>query len=107
MQHAVREGGRYAAVHSDQNDIELRTVAQAQDLIAPADVGVCYLDGDDSNASVGDPGDMVRVNASLTYNLLIVGPVLTGLFGGSTGSIDMTPSATARLERSVSGAVAC
>jgi hypothetical protein len=100
LQHAVREGARYAAVHTDEDDIKQKTVAQAQDLIDTDDVTVCYIDG-------GDPGDSVRVSASFTYDFAIVGPVLSGLFGGSVGSIDMTPSGTARLETSVSGATLC
>jgi hypothetical protein len=108
LQHAVREGARYAAVHTDADDIRQRTVGQAQDIIVLADVEVCYIDGDDSNSTVGDPGDSVRVSAHLTYDLAIVRPVLTGLFGGtSAGTIDMIPSATARLERTVNGATPC
>ena len=70
-------------------------------------VDVCYIDGDDEGGSVGDPGDSVRVSATFGYDLAIVGPVLSGLFQGNAGTIIMTPSATARLERTVSGAAAC
>ena len=108
LQHAVREGARYAAVHTNELDIQDRTVAQAQDLINVGVVDVCYVDGDDANTSVGDPGDSVQVSATFVYDLAIVRPVLSGLFGGtSAGTIDMTPSATARLERTVSGAGPC
>ncbi len=108
LQHAVREGARYAAVHSVEADIQQRTADQAQDIIGPADVTVCYEDGDDGNSTVGDPGDSVVVSATFTYDLFIVRPVLSGLFGGgSAGTIPMTPSGTARLERSVFGAAAC
>jgi len=107
LQHAAREGARYAAVHTTAADIQQKTADQAQDIIAAADVTVCYLDGDDANSSVGDPGDSARVSALFTYDLAIVGPVLSGLFGGSVTSIDMTPSGTARLERSVGGATPC
>ena len=91
LQHAVREGARYAAVHTTTADIQQKTVDQGQDLIATGDVTVCYLDGDDSNSTVGDPGDSVQVSATFEYQLVIVGPVLTGPFGGGVGSIDMTP----------------
>lgn len=107
LQHAIREGARFAAVHTDEADIKNRTVDQAQDLITAGDVTVCYLDGDDSNSTVGDSGDAVRVSAAFTYDLAIVGPVLSGLFGGNAASIDMSPSGSARLERSVSGAGTC
>ena len=108
LQHGVREGARWAAVHTDTADIQQRTSDQSQGIIDPADVTVCYEDGDDGNTTVGDPGDSVVVSATFTYDLFIVRPVLSGLFGGgSAGTIDMTPSGTARLERSVFGAVAC
>ena len=107
LQHAVREGARYAAVHGDVDDIKQKTVDQAQSLIDTTDVTVCYIDEDDANSTVGYPSDSVRVSVSFSYDFAIVGPVLSGLFGGSVGSVDMTPSGTARLERSVSGAVAC
>lgn len=108
LQHAVREGARFAAVHTDAGDIKQRTVDQGQDLIDLADVEVCYIDGADSNATIGDPGDSVQVSADFAYDLAIVRPVLSGLFGGtSAGTIDMTPSANARLERTVNGATSC
>lgn len=107
LQHAIREGARYAAVHGDILDIQNKTANQAQNIIVSSDVVVCYIDGDDENISVGDPGDSVRVSATFAYNPAIVGPVLSGLFGGGVGTINMTPSATARLERTVSGAGAC
>ncbi len=107
LQHAVREGARYAAVHTDTAAIQQTTADQAQDIIGPADVDVCYLDGDDANATVGDAGDSVRVSAAFTYDLPIFGSAFSDLFGGSVGSIDMTPSGTARLELSVTGASPC
>lgn len=106
LQHAVREGARYAAVNTDEDDIKLKTVAQAQDLIDTDDVDVCYID-ENANGNPGNVGDAVRVSATFTYDFAIVGPVLSGLFGGGVGGVEMTPSGTARLERSVSGAVAC
>lgn len=109
LQHAVREGARYAAVHTDALDIKQRTVDQAQDILDIADVDVCYMPNpDDENSDPGDPGSAVRVSATFEYDLAILGPVLSGLFGGSSvGTISMTPSGTARLERGVEGAVEC
>lgn len=102
LQHAVREGARYAAVHIVEDDIKQRTVAQAQDLIAVDDVCVEY----EAGTSAGDP---VRVRATFDYQLVFVGPILTGLFGviGFDDTITMTPSGTARLELSASGASPC
>lgn len=105
LQHAVREGSRFAAVHTDAADIRQRTVDQAQELITTADVGVCYLD-QDGDGDVGDPGDGVRVGASFTWDFPILREMF-GAFGLPPLSIDMTPSGTARLERSVSGAAGC
>ena len=106
LQHSVREGARYAAVHADELDIKQKTVDQAQGIIGLADVDVCYIDGDDSNTSVGDPGDGVRIGGSLTWDFPIMKEIFSA-FGVPPLSVDLTPSATARLERSVTGAIAC
>ena len=106
LQHAVREGSRYAAVHADIDEIKQKTVDQAQDLIDTDDVEVCYEDGPDANSTVGNVGDSVRVSASFTYEFNLVGPVL-GLFGSDAADITLTPDATARLELSVDDAPEC
>ncbi len=106
LQHGVREGTRFAAVHSIELDIKQRVVDQSQGIIDLDDVVVCYLDGTDSNSSVGDPGDYVRVQSNFTWTFPIMTEML-GAFGVPALSIDMTPQGSARLERSVSGAVAC
>ncbi len=106
LQHSVREGARYAAVHSDELDIKQKTVDQAQGIIGLADVDVCYIDGDDGNTSVGDPGDAVRVGGIFTWDFPIMKEIFS-VFGVPSLSIDMTPWGTARLERSVTGAIAC
>ncbi len=106
LQHSVREGARYAAVHPIELDIKQKTVDQAQGIIGLADVDVCYIDGDDSNTSVGDPGDGVRVGGSFTWDFPIMKEIFSA-FGVPPLSIDMTPWGTARLERSVTGAIAC
>ena len=109
LQHSVREGARYAAVHTNELDIRQKTADQAQGIIDLADVGVCYLDGVDGNTTVGDAGDSVRVSVlpgGFTWEFPIMTELL-GAFGVPPLSIEMTPQGTARLERSVSGAVAC
>ncbi len=109
LQHSVREGARSAAVHTNELEIKQITVDQAQGIIDLADVGVCYLDGVDGNTTVGDPGDSVRVSVlpgGFTWEFPIMTEIL-GVFGVPALSIEMTPQGTARLERSVSGAVAC
>ena len=106
MQHGVREGARFAAVHTVENDIKQRTVDQSQGIVELADVDVCYVDGTDANTTVGDAGDSVRVQSNFTWTFPIMTEML-GAFGVPALSVDMTPHASARLERSVSGAVAC
>ena len=106
LQHGVREGTRFAAVHSIELDIKQRVVDQSQGIIDLDDVVVCYVDGTDGNSSVGDPGDYVRVQSNFTWSFPIMTEML-GAFGVPALSIDMTPQGDARLERSVSGAVAC
>jgi Flp pilus assembly protein TadG len=107
LQHAVREGARYGAVNASVAAIKQATADQAQDLIGTGDVTVCYADTPfDANVTVGDVGDSVRVKAAFSYTF----PILNELwkaFGGSPLTIDMSPSATGRLELSVPGATAC
>jgi hypothetical protein len=100
LQHAVREGARYGAVHSDTNDIRQLTADQSQGIVENCDVTVSYPVGTDA-------GDSVRVQADFTWEFPIATEIL-GYFGvGPLLSINMTPNGTARLERSVSGAVPC
>jgi hypothetical protein len=105
LQHAVREGARYAAVHDSVSDIQQHTATQSLGIVDPADVDVCY-ENSNGNGSVGDAGDGVRVSATLTYEFPIMREIM-GAFGVNPASIDMTPSGTARLEQSVTGGPVC
>ncbi len=105
LQHSVRESARYAAVHTNELDIKQRAVDQAQGIIELADVDVCYEDTD-LDATFGEPGEDVRVSATFTWEFPIMAEIMS-TFGVAPLSIDMTPWGTARLERSVSGAVGC
>ena len=105
LQHAVREGARYAAVHAVTTDddceaIRARTEAQAQDIIDTTDVTVSY----ESNPAAA--GQWVKVSAEFHYEPAIVNSI-GSLFGGSAPTIDISPSATARLELSVTNARGC
>ncbi len=106
LQHAVREGARYGAVHTDQMDIKLTVLDQAQGIIDVADVDtdvlVCYKDPD-ADGTFGEPGEPVQVSASYTWEFPIMKEML-GAFDVPPLSIEFKPSATSRLERSVSGA---
>jgi hypothetical protein len=105
LQHGVREGARYGAVHTNISDIEDYTVDQSQGIIDTADVSVCYLDKN-GNGNPGNIGDAVEVDADLTYEFPIMREIF-GAFGIGPLSIDMTPHGTARLEQTVTGATAC
>jgi len=100
LQHAVREGARYAAVHEDVQDICNYTADQAQTIIDPDNVTVSYPDGTSS------AGDRVNVQADFTWDFPIMSEIL-GAFGVSSLSIDMTPNGTSRLEKSVAGGGPC
>ena len=106
LQHGVREGARFAAVHTVENDIKQWTVDQSQGIVDLADVDVCYEDGADANTTIGDAGDSVRVQSNFTWTFPIMTEMM-GAFGVPALSIDLTPSASARLERSVSGPAPC
>jgi Flp pilus assembly protein TadG len=111
LDHAVREGARYAAVGGQaltsgtpatEAQIKSYTSAQAQGI--SNNVTVCY---DDSNADGvwGDLGDNVSVGINYTYDF-VTG--FTDLLDSSIGSIVMNPSANARVEQAApSGATHC
>jgi len=103
LQHAIREGARHAAVGADVTSIQDYTAAQAQDVLVPADVSVCYLDMD-GNGDAGNVGDNVRVSASYDHELAIAS---FELLGGGALTIGMTPSADMRLEAAAAGGVVC
>jgi len=98
LQHAVREGARYGAVHTTCDDIIQQTFDQAQD-INNLTVDVSYPSG----GSVGKP---VKVSADFTWDFPIASE-LANVFGVGSLSVDMTPSGTARLEQSVDDTAGC
>jgi len=106
VQHAVREGARYAAVTDDVGLVCDRVIEQAQGIVTGSDITISYEDIDGDGRAT-DAGDSVKVTASFTYDLPIIRPALNGLFGGDIGTIDMSPSGDSRLEQSVSGATGC
>jgi hypothetical protein len=106
LQNAVREGARYAAVGSAIAVVCERTEDQAQGLIGPGDITISYEDIDGNHQNT-DAGDAVDVAIHFTYDPVLIRPIFSGLFGGTIGKIDMTPKASARLERSVPGDTTC
>jgi len=101
VQHAVREGARFAAVSADCQAIRQTTSDQAQDIIDPSDVTVSYPGG-----SPSERGARVDVSAAFTYEPWIFN-TLANTFGVDAPSIDMSPEASSRLEVAVSDASGC
>lgn len=97
LQHAVREGARYAALSVDEAFICDRTLAQAQGVIAAEDITISY-DDMDHNGTRTDAGDAVNVRADFTYGFPIVRDFAEAA-GISGFSIHMDPVGSSRLER--------
>jgi Flp pilus assembly protein TadG len=108
LDHAVREGARFASVGghalegspADEAVVEAYTTDQAQDI--PDSVDVCYVD-DNGTAGFG-LGDTVRVQANYEHDFV------TGFgsfFGLSLGPIDMDVDASARAEYAIAGVGVC
>ncbi len=113
LDHAVREGARYAAVGGDaqaggppatEEEIETYTANQSQGI---ADAGgavgsdnyidVCYSD-QNGNGRLGDRGDGVEVRVRYQHDF-VTG--FTGLISLDQSGIAMNPRASARLEWTV------
>jgi len=101
LQHAVREGARYAAVTTDCAAIQGRTESQARDTITADEVGVRYYKVDGSTlTNPAAAGDVVKVSAPFEWEF-----PLMSRFG--VGSIDIGVSGAARLELAVPAAGGC
>lgn len=111
LDHAAREGARFASVggHALSNGGTPATVGEivdytmAQGQSVPQSVNVCYEDAND-NGTTGDVGDSVRVTVHYTYDF-VTG--FTSIIDSDLGSIDMNPSASARVERAIQNPQAC
>jgi hypothetical protein len=98
LQHAAREGARYAATRDNSDGgafVMDRTLAQAQDIVDDDDVCITYIDMND-DGEIGE-GDAVDVEVGYLYRPAILDSAL-GIFGASIGEIDMTVTGSARLE---------
>jgi len=96
LQHAVREGARYAAVHDGCTDIQDRTKERAGSLIPdPHNTVVVAYDHNPASA-----GNTVKVTAPFSYDF-----PLMSRFG--VGTINVDVSASARLEMVVTDAGGC
>lgn len=110
LDNAARDGARFASVggHALSNggavategQIVAYTMSQAQD--APDSVTVCY-DNSNANGVLGDIGDNVKITVNYSYDFV------TGFTSmiDAPGTIQMDPSASARLERNAVSPTAC
>jgi Flp pilus assembly protein TadG len=112
IDHAVREGARWAAVGgdalttgapADEEAIAEHTREHAQGILDDSPVDVCYQDAN-GNGVVADVGDDVIVDVTHQHDF-VTG--FTELLDASTGSVNLSTSATARLEYPVEDATAC
>jgi hypothetical protein len=109
LQQAVREGARQAAVGKSLADVRDLAAGNSGGTLDSTDINWCLPGG-----SAGSVGDQIRVyvddgnNGSEGYGYTII--PATGIFsamGVSSLTVNMSPRATARLEKSVSGIPAC
>jgi len=109
IQHAVREGARQGAVGASVAKIKDVTSNQSQDVLDPADVEVCYVDGDGGSPNAGIAGSNVRVSATFTYHLFFGTDGLYEWLGVNPDdfAVVMTPSGEARMETSLAGVTEC
>jgi hypothetical protein len=99
IQHAVREGARYGAVHAACPDIQKRTSEEAHGLFAEGDVTVWYEQADGSATSVASAGDTVKISVPFVFKT----PLLPRF--GLSPTLDV--EASARLEMAVPNAGGC
>ena len=106
IEHAIREGSRYASVHltsepSTCTDVQDRTVDRAGgSAISRDEVGVHYFDEGGNPTASPMAGDTVRVSAPFKYEF-----PLMSVFGG--GPIDVTMTGESALEGPISNAPEC
>jgi Flp pilus assembly protein TadG len=97
LQHAVREGARYAALSIDNEFICDRTVAQSQGALEYEDISLSY-DDIDGNGTVTDAGDAINVTATYTWTFPFAREMLEA-FGATPPEVDLGPTGSSRLER--------
>lgn len=107
LDHAVREGVRYASVGgqalnsgtiASAQDVKSYTAAQSQGIVS---AGAVTVTNEDCNAA-GELGDNVRVNAQYPYSFMTG---VSDLFGAGLFTVTLNASATARVEHGLSGSV--
>ena len=101
LEHAVREGARFAAVTTDCAAIQQRTAERAGEIISQDEVTVSYHEPDGAPiTTAATAGDEARVSAPFEWEF----PLMTR-FG--VGSIDAEVWGSAPLEMAVTDAGGC
>ena len=104
LQHAAREGARMAAVTDDTDAVCNRIVDQGQGTVERSDITFEY---DDLDSNGLNAGDNVKVTLPYEWPLPILDTALFGLFDDHIAAINLTTTASARLERVVPGDEDC
>jgi Flp pilus assembly protein TadG len=101
LQHAAREGARYAAVSdgTDCNLIRTQTSNQSQGLVPATAAGVS-IDYTDIDGGGAGPGDAVDVTVHYTFQPAILRSILS-LFGSGIADINMDVTGSSRIERTL------
>ena len=107
VQHAVREGARYAAVQSDCGLIQQRVFERAGEVFENCDSGQCVSVTYSHNPA--QAGDSVEVSAPFDWEFPLIGHQFTiaGQHIGGPVGIGVPVSASARLEMAVPSAGGC
>jgi hypothetical protein len=107
VQHAVREGARYAAVQSDCGLIRQRVFERAGGVFENCANGKCVSVTYSSNPA--QAGDSVEVSAPFDWEFPLIGHQFTiaGQHIGGPVGIGVPVSASARLEMAVPSAGGC
>lgn len=108
LQQGVREGARQLAVGRDWAEVQDLVAGNAPDQIDPADVARCYPDGPTgTNGKVGDPVQVFIYQDGGKGHDYTIAPAsgILNVVGLSNITVNMSPVATARLEKSVAAPV--
>jgi hypothetical protein len=111
LQHAVREGSRYAAVHTGATacaDIQQRVADSSGGIIQASQVSVRYVHENGGAANPATTDDSVCVSAPFDWTFpLVGGPIHLGSLTIGVGPIHSHTSAPSRLEMTVVNPVNC
>jgi len=107
VQHAVREGARYAAVQSDCGLIQQRVFERAGEVFENCENGQCVTVTYSNNPA--QAGDSVEVTAPFHWEFPLIGREFTiaGYHIAGPVGISVSVSASARLEMAVASAGGC